>query len=216
MRPANRRSNFSAPVTRRLRSYHRWLSAVETRIEPLALSRNLLGLFGIAIRIIKDGDSDSRACRSRAKQNFHVCRLGAASSWRELSLEHRILSAAAELPEVTVGPIHTNVVHTVDEIGKLPRILNDVPRFYRVVPTDIPTTCSKCISGERRPSGFVFEEIVSRLKPDDEFISCRVQRTRNKELIGKRARRTDAALLLGEQRRIDQIPPQVHEFQVAQ
>src|SRR5215469_4195427 len=36
MRPANRRSNFGAPVTRRLRSYHLWLLAVETRIEPRA------------------------------------------------------------------------------------------------------------------------------------------------------------------------------------
>src|SRR6516165_4299466 len=34
MRPANRRSNFGDSVTRRLRSYHLWLLAVGTRIEP--------------------------------------------------------------------------------------------------------------------------------------------------------------------------------------
>ena len=179
-------------------------------------SRNLLGLFGIAIRIIEDGDGDSSARRSRVEQNFHVCRLGAARSRRELNFEHRIQGAAAELPEVTVGPIHTNVVHTAQEIGKFPCILNDVPRVYGVVPTDILTTCSKRIRCERGPSSFVFEVIVFRLEPDDEFIPRRVQRTGNKELIRKRARRTDAAFLLGEQRRTDQTPPQVREFRFAQ
>ena len=133
-----------------------------------------------------------------------------------MGLEHRILGAAAELPEVTVGPVNMNVVHTVHEIGELPRILDDVARVYGVVPTDIPTARGKRVGCERGPGGFVFEEIVFRLKPDDQFIPRRVERTGNKKLIGKRARRTDAALLPGEQRRIDRTAPQVNELRVAQ